>query len=59
MYTCQQILRPQLQVQVQIPKPQVRVQVQVLRPEVQVQVLQTLYSRTTRVQVQVPSTHLW
>jgi len=42
MYTCQQVLRPQ--VQVQVPKPQVRVQV--LRP--QVQVLQTC----TRVQLE-------
>ena len=44
MYTCQQVLRPQVQVQVQV-----------LRPQLQVQVLQTC----TRVQVQVPSTHLW
>jgi len=27
MYTCQQVLRPQVQVQVQAPKPQVQVQV--------------------------------
>jgi len=57
MYTCQQVglLRPQVQVQVQVSKPQVRVQVQVLRP--QVQVLQTC--TRVQVQVQVPSTHLW
>ena len=53
MYTCQQVLRPQ----VQVPKPQIRVQVQVLRP--QVQVLQTCTRVQVQVQVQVPSTHLW
>jgi len=37
MYTCQQVLTPQVQVEVQVLTPQVRVQV--LRP--QVQVLQT------------------
>ena len=41
---CQQVLRPQVQVKVQVPKPPVRVQV--LRP--QVQVLQTC----TRVQLE-------
>jgi len=45
-HICQQVLRPQ--VQVQVFKPQVRVRVQVLRPEVQVQVLQIC----TRVQLE-------
>ena len=55
---CQQVLMPQVQVQVQVPKSQVRVQVQVMRPQVQSTSTSTtnLYSSTTRVQVQVPST---
>ena len=41
MYTCQQVLRSQVQVQVQVLRPQVQVQVQVLGvqvPKLQVQV---------------------
>ena len=52
-----QILRPQVQVQVQVqvPKCQVRVQVQVLRPQVQVRV--QVLKPQVRVQVQVPCVH--
>jgi len=57
MYTCQQVLRPQ--VQVQVPKPQVRVQVQVLRPQVhvQVEVLQTCTRVQYKYQVHISGIH--
>jgi len=55
MYTCQQVLRPQVQVQVQVLvlRPQVQVQVQVLGPQVQVQVQVQVLRPQVRVQVQV------
>jgi len=53
MYTCQQVLRPQVQVQVLVLRPQVQVQVQVLRPQVRVQV------QALRPQVQVQVLQTW